>query len=190
MKKLSLVMAVSFMFFTSYADDVHDSIYNVPYSNIQYMNSGPDVDVEFNVIFNGTQDNLDVSIPYNSVSSNQNNPLIDATIQDNFKDVKSLLKNKNRNPNIQDINGRTALHYAAANDNARIANLLLQYGANPNIADHDGWMPLHVAADQNSFVVVQLLLNNKANPLLENNEGKIPFDCAHNDRIKGILLKR
>lgn len=168
----------------------HDSIYNVPYSSIQYMNSGPDVDTEFNVEFNGKQDDLDVSIPYSPVSLPQDNPLLDAVKKDNYNDVKNLLKNKNTNPNIQDAFGRTALHYAAASDNSRIAGLLLRYSANSNIPDHDGWTPLHVAADQDSFVVIQLLLQNKANPLLENNDGKIPFDYARDDRIKEILLKR
>ncbi|MBV8661031.1 MAG: ankyrin repeat domain-containing protein [Candidatus Dependentiae bacterium] len=168
----------------------HDTIYNIPYSNIQYMNANPDVDVEFNVVFNGKQDDLDVSIPFNPVNSNPTNPLIDATMKDDYKTVKDLLKNKSRNPDIQDAFGRTALHYAAANDNSRIANLLLRYKANPNIPDHDGWTPLHVAADQDSFATIQILLQNKANPLLENNDSKIPFDYARDDKIKEILLKR
>ena len=171
----------------------HDTIYNVPYSSIQYMNSNSDVDTEFSTNFNGLQDDLDVSIPCNpsdSINSKQNDSLIDAVKLNSFEKVKNLVKNKKINLNIQDAFGRTALHYAAANDNVRIASLLLQRGINPNIADHDGWTPLHVAADQDSFAIIQLLLNNKANPLLENNEGKIPFDYARNDRIKEVLLKR
>jgi hypothetical protein len=54
--------------------------------------------------------------------------------------IKTLINFK-ANPNIQDLNGKTPLHLAAAHDNCETCQTLINCGANPNIFDNHGKLP-------------------------------------------------
>jgi ankyrin repeat protein len=59
-----------------------------------------------------------------------------------------LLLEKKANPNIQDSNGRTALHVAAEKGHMVVVKLLLQKGAELDSKDKEyGQAVLHVAAE-------------------------------------------
>lgn len=58
-------------------------------------------------------------------------PLIEAAIVDNLPIAKFLLEH-GANPNLQDLTGGTALHWAAENNNLSLTKLLLEHRADPN----------------------------------------------------------
>lgn len=58
-------------------------------------------------------------------------PLIEAAIVDSIK-MSSFLLEQGANPNLQDVTGAVALHWAVENNNLALCELLLKNGANPN----------------------------------------------------------
>ena len=75
--------------------------------------------------------------------------------------VRWLLKEKKINPNIQNKNGNTALHFAAKTrkPNKKIINLLLHYDANPFLKNKEGKIPVNLAKnDANKVVLLQKML--------------------------------
>ncbi|AXI24608.1 Ankyrin repeats containing protein [Cardinium endosymbiont of Sogatella furcifera] len=95
--------------------------------------------------------------------------------------------------NMQDANGKTALHKVSAMPYfVRSSNtspygpgkgrmrFLLRYGANPNIQDFDGCTPLHIlvkTADL-SESCIELLLRHKCNPNIQDNNGDTALHLA------------
>jgi len=70
-----------------------------------------------------------------------------------------------------DREGRSALHYAAQQDNLEGIAGLLREGADPNLQDRSGWTPLHFAAQANSAPCIEALLHGGANPALSDSDG-------------------
>src|SRR5207249_1100040 len=54
--------------------------------------------------------------------------------------------------------GKTALHCAAENGQAKMIEVLLARNAAVNLMDHEGRTPLHFAAQRGQTEIVQLLL--------------------------------
>ena len=63
----------------------------------------------------------------------------------NSGEVARLLA-EGTDPNVPGHTGRTALHHAGENAQARILNMLLEAGGDPDVQDRDGSTPLHLAA--------------------------------------------
>eukprot|EP00960_Hanusia_phi_P064418 765790-Hanusia_phi.AAC.2 len=112
--------------------------------------------------------------------------------------VKVLLEMA-ANPNQQDLQGMTALHWACRSarmvelPQAEIVNLekrievvhfLLQHGANPNVQDVDGNTALHLAAEIGDFDVVQQLLDHRADACISN---RFKSTAAHHAMQNGSL---
>jgi ankyrin repeat protein len=74
--------------------------------------------------------------------------------------------------------GRTPLHYAAVDGDAKLVSKLLLEGANPNAADDRGWVPLHCAAQAISGPVTALLLSAGANIEAKDVYGNTPLHRA------------
>lgn len=72
-----------------------------------------------------------------------------------YASVKRLLKN-GANPNEQDIEGSTALHFAAKDNRIFIASLLIQNRADIMIKDNAGYTALDYAVDK-QFTSLQRL---------------------------------
>lgn len=109
--------------------------------------------------------------------------------------VHGYLDNGN-NPNYQDralstpalLQGRTLLHYAAANGDIDSIRALVSRGANPNIQDDCGWTALHFAIDfelvvatqdgnlPQSLPVTRILLKCGADDSIPNYKGDLPID--------------
>ena len=78
-----------------------------------------------------------------------------------------------------DAQGRTALHYAATNEDAEITDLLLRYGADPDATDFMGSTPLHLAAAGNrNHSVVETLVRFGADFAARDVSGRTPLEVA------------
>ena len=65
----------------------------------------------------------------------------------------------------QALDGKTALHMAATENQAAIAEMILNMNANVESRDKDGWKPLHWAAQRGHGDVARVLLQQHgANP--------------------------
>ena len=87
-------------------------------------------------------------------------PLADAAEQRDRARVRTLLKT-GVDVNAAQIDGTTALHWAAYHDDAETAALLVRAGANVNAVNRYGLPPLSVACSSGSGGVVKLLLDGQ-----------------------------
>lgn len=106
-----------------------------------------------------------------------NELLYNAVRQSKLEDVKNLL-DSGVNPNIENMQGKTPLYWAAFNKNDKIVKLLLNKGADPNRADMEGISPLYWAAYTQNNKILELLLAKGADPNIEDKEGKTPLYWA------------
>ena len=66
-------------------------------------------------------------------------------------------------PNVEDNEGHTPLHYATLYRNCKIVKALLENGANVNCQSKDGLLtPLHYAAEDGDLEIAELLLQHNA----------------------------
>jgi ankyrin repeat protein len=90
-----------------------------------------------------------------------NRPLVPKTVLsvERIGALRGLLE-KGANPNIQDPNGKTALHklFGRVSSSTTTLRVLLQHGASPEIADQAGETPLHAAAYTGTLEQLQLCL--------------------------------
>jgi ankyrin repeat protein len=77
--------------------------------------------------------------------------------------LRSLLKQKT-NVNAAQLDGTTALHWAAHWNDLETVNLLLRAGANPKIANRYGATPLSEAASTGNAAMIEALLKAGADP--------------------------
>jgi ankyrin repeat protein len=89
--------------------------------------------------------------------------------------------------NMQDAEGRTPLHYAAAHDNTRIAQALVDAGADLEVTDTKNNTALHYACGYGRLDVVDILLRGGANVSAENGTGKKPIDLAKLNEQNPVL---
>ena len=88
-----------------------------------------------------------------------------------------------------DAQGRTPLHYAAADANEALCRAHLAAGADPDAQDDGGWTPLHFAAQASSASVTALLLEASANPQLRDAHGNSPlFRAVFRSRGEGAVI--
>ena len=57
------------------------------------------------------------------------------------------------------LNGYTALHDAAEENNVASARLLIEAGCDVNRQDIDGWTPLYIAVQNGHTEIVKVLVN-------------------------------
>lgn len=88
--------------------------------------------------------------------------LKDAVIKRDYASVKRLLEN-GANPNEQDSEGLTALHFAAKDNRVVIANLLLHNGASIMIKDNEGHTSLDYALIFNYDPLINLFSKKLTN---------------------------
>ena len=87
-------------------------------------------------------------------------------------------------PDIPDVNGRTALHHAAYSDELGAAKLLIARGATVKYKDPYEYTPLHIAAREGRQDIVQVLLNAGAEINAQCDVGFTAVDLA--DRFPSV----
>lgn len=89
--------------------------------------------------------------------------------------------------NMQDAEGRTPLHYAAAHDHTDIAHTLVESKADLEKVDSKSNTALHYACGYGRLDVVDILLRGGANVKAENENGKTPIDLAKLNEKNPVL---
>jgi ankyrin repeat protein len=106
-------------------------------------------------------------------------PVADAAMQGDQDLVVSLVKNERADVNAAQADGMTALHWAASDGNAELAQTLIYAGANLRAATRVGqYTPLHLAARNGHADVVKTLLDAGADPKAPDAHGTTPLMLA------------
>ena len=98
-----------------------------------------------------------------SLSAATKSPLADAAERLDRAAVRSLLKQK-VDVNAPQVDGMTALHWAAYQDDTEMGKLLLEAGANVKAENRYGVTPLSLACQNGNTALVELLLGAGADP--------------------------
>ena len=110
-----------------------------------------------------------------------------------YADIVSILLQADADPNLKDIDGRSALFYASQKNHVEILGQLLDAGAEPNIQENvNGDSPLHAAVFFQSKECVQMLLENFADYNSRNNLGETPVYIsvkAGNENVARMLVQ-
>jgi ankyrin repeat protein len=104
-------------------------------------------------------------------AAGSNASLIEAVKNGSPAHIRALLKQR-VDVNASEIDGTTALHWAARSDDRETVQLLLQAGANVHASNRYGLTPLAVAATNGSAAVVAALLRAGADPNTTSPEGE------------------
>jgi ankyrin repeat protein len=108
--------------------------------------------------------------------------------------LSSLLMSPDVNCNVQDEQGRTALHCAVLRNSLQAASGLLQAGIAIDLPDLRGSTALHYAAAKGNTALVTLLINNGATIHCQNKKGLTPLHCAaregKHETVSVILAKK
>ncbi|KAJ4352429.1 uncharacterized protein N0V89_007777 [Didymosphaeria variabile] len=100
-------------------------------------------------------------------------------------DLESLLKTDCTEINLQDVNGRTPLLWAAWRSDIASVLLLLKYGADINKPDHALYTPLARAAQAGDLSTVEILLTAKAESHVRTSWDHQPIHLASENRLNG-----
>lgn len=104
-------------------------------------------------------------------------PVADAAEKADWPRVRVLLEEK-VDPNALQVDGTTALHWAAYHDEVNMAQLLLAAGANARAANRYGVTPLSLACTNGNTKLVQMLLAAGADPHATLNGGETALMIA------------
>ena len=104
--------------------------------------------------------------------------------------VLLYLLDHNADPNIQNIHGKTALHFAVGHNPPFMVSSLLAAKAKTSISDNDGATPLHFVFK--NTLAAQLLVNAKANISQKDSEERTPLYytvCHGNVETARVLIE-
>ena len=100
--------------------------------------------------------------------------------------VSRLLQQDGVDVDAAQVDGTTALHWAAYGDDAALAELLLAAGADPDTVNRNGSTPLALACANASTAVVAQLLGAGADPYLAPTWEPPILTCARTGRVDAV----
>ncbi|KAG5857009.1 hypothetical protein ANANG_G00013980 [Anguilla anguilla] len=104
--------------------------------------------------------------------------------------ILTLIKGEAR-VDLVDLDGHTALHWAALGGNAEVCQILMENGITPNVQDLAGRTPLQCAAYGGYINCMAILMENQANPNFQDKEGRTALHWSCNngylDAVKLLL---
>jgi ankyrin repeat protein len=103
--------------------------------------------------------------------------IVDAAKKRDKTAVRSLVRQR-VNVNTPDVEGMTALHWAAHWNDLETVGLLLKAGANAKAANRYGVTPLHEASTVGNLSIIEALLTAGADPNAALGEGETPLMTA------------
>ena len=116
--------------------------------------------------------------------------LVDAVKHSDKAAIKALLPQK-IDPNVQDVDGSTALHWAARKDDVETAAALIKNGASVKTTNRYGVTPLSLACINGNASMVELLLKAGADANTISPEGETVLMTAARtgklDAVKSLL---
>jgi ankyrin repeat protein len=119
--------------------------------------------------------------------------LADAVEQRDKANIRTLLKGS-VDVNAAQVDGTTALHWAAYNEDAETTALLLKAGANANVVNRYGLPPLAVACTNGNAAIVKLLLEAgaDANTTLKGGETVLMLAARSGnvEAVKALLARK
>lgn len=140
-------------------------------------------DITYHIIQNNPSLDLDFTNTYHQT------PLHFAA-SNNQVDNAQILLECGANPDVQDINGNTALNVSAYHEQGmELVQLLLEHGASPNIANHNGSTPLLYSAMEGRTMTCHLLMYAGADPAVQNINGITAVHAAveNPETLKALL---
>jgi len=115
--------------------------------------------------------------------------LIESSARDDAEEVLVLLKN-GMSPDLQNLDGLSALHQAVIEDCVDVVHVLVENAAALDIKDADLWTPLHAAVACGNFEIVKFLVEHGADMVAINADGNMPIDLVdENEDIEMYLDK-
>jgi ankyrin repeat protein len=120
---------------------------------------------------------LILAVPVANFAANLDIRLIEAVKQSNRAVLQTLLRN-GVDVNAADVDGTTALHWAASGGDPKTVELLIDAGANVKTVNRYGVSPLSIACYQASSAVVDRLLKAGADPNTTLPEGETALMTA------------
>jgi ankyrin repeat protein len=112
--------------------------------------------------------------------------LADAAETHDWPAVRALLK-QHPDVNAPQVDGMTALHWAAYHDDQEIVDLLVRAGANVNAVNRYGVTPLSLACTNGNGEAIDLLLKAGADPNASLPGGETPLMTAARTGIVGAV---
>ncbi|MFZ5628043.1 MAG: ankyrin repeat domain-containing protein [Spirochaetota bacterium] len=120
----------------------------------------------------GHDEVADLLVKSGSVDYHHNFELAQAARTSNVVLARSALRATELAIDMQDIEGNSALFYAAVSGATEVARLLIERGANVNLLNHQGQSALLVATLAGHVAVVELLLQARANTEVKDAQGR------------------
>ena len=112
--------------------------------------------------------------------------LVEAVKKSDVKSVRTLITQR-VDINATEVDGSTALHWAAQRDSAEVVEVLLAAGANAKAANRYNVTPLSLAAMNGNAAIIERLLKAGADPNDTSNEGQTALMSASlNGRVDGV----
>ena len=111
-------------------------------------------------------------------------PLADAAEIMDRESIRALLREP-VDVNLAQVDGMTALHWAARHDDLEIAKLLVRAEADVNAANRYGVTPLTLACTNGNGALVELLLEAGADP-----NSTLPGGGSQSMQVSGLMYNR
>lgn len=148
MKKLIILLFISVLSITSYAQDINKELYNAVVAK--------DLNLVKELV-----DKKDADVNYIwKINDAFYIPTLLQAIMDNSTEIATYLIGKGANVNASDGFEMTCLMWAANNENVNLVKLLLQKGADKNAKTKEGMTALKAAEEKGSQEIINLLKTN------------------------------